>query len=183
MEVPFDGGEHVKPRAVIGIDPGKSGFLCLLPMEVRQQARFEPMPMIVPAGGKGKRRYNVPALIRILRGWRDSYDVVLVAVERQQVHPGQGSVSCFSIGEGFGLLVGIVMCLGLSLECPHPRTWQRIIHKDTPGKDPKARSLEVAGRLFPNVDLRASERCRVPHDGKADSLLIAAWAKRRVIGV
>ena len=173
----------MNPQAVIGIDPGKNGFLCMLPMEQRQAARFEPMPMIVPKGGKGKRRYDVAALVRLLRGWRDSYDVALVAVERQQVHPGQGSVSCFSIGEGFGLLVGVVTTLGMPMECPHPRTWQKVMHRDTPGKDPKSRTIEVCGRLFPNIDLRASERCRVKHDGKADSLLIGDWARRQVIGV
>jgi len=173
----------MKPRAVIGIDPGKSGFLCVLPMEARQAARFEPMPMIVPTGGKGKKRYNIAALIRILREWRDTYDIDLVAVERQQVHPGQGSVSCFSIGEGFGYLVGVVSTLAMRLECPHPRTWQKVMHRDCPGKDPKARTIEVCGRLFPDIDLRASERCRVLNDNKADALLIADWARRQVLGV
>ena len=173
----------MNPRAVIGIDPGKDGFLCVLPMEQRQVARFEPMPMIVPTGGKGKRRYDVAALVRLLRDWRDTYDIALTAVERQQVHPGQGSVSCFSIGEGFGLLVGVVTALGMPMECPHPRTWQKVMHMDTPGADPKSRTIEVCGRLFPNIDLRASDRCRVLHDGKADSLLIATWARRQVVGV
>ena len=173
----------MNPQAVIGIDPGKDGFLCLLPMEARQEIQFQPMPMITPTGGKGKRRYDVSALVRVLREWRDTYDVALTAVERQQVHPGQGSVSCFSIGEGFGLLVGVVMTLGLSLECPHPRSWQKVMHMDIPGSDPKARTIEACGKLFPNIDLRASERCRVQHDGKADALLIATWARRQVVGV
>ena len=165
-------------NATIGIDVGKSGFLCCLPAEGRLE--FEPMPMIVPSGGKGKRRYDVGGLVAILRSWGQEYDVRLTAIERQKVHPGQGSVSCFSLGEGFGLLVGIAAALGLPTETPHPRTWQAEMLRDTPGSDPKARSIEVAGRLFPTVDLRPTERCRKPDHNKSDSLLLAEWARRRI---
>jgi len=37
--------------------------------------------------------------------------------------------------------------------------------------------------LFPDIDLRASERCRVLNDNKADALLIADWARRQILGV
>jgi len=165
-------------NATIGIDVGKSGFLCCLPMVGPPE--FAPMPMIVPSGGKGKRRYDVSGLVVTLMDWMRRYDIHLAAIERQQVHPGQGSVSCFSLGEGFGLLVGIAAALGLPTETPHPRTWQAEMMRDTPGSDPKARSIEVAGRLFPTVDLRPTERCRVPDHNKSDSLLLAEWARRRI---
>ncbi len=167
-------------NATIGIDVGKSGFLCCLLDSGGME--FAAMPVIAPSAGRGKRRYDAASLVRALRGWAGQYEVQLVAIERQQVHPGQGSVSCFSLGEGFGLLVGIAAALGLPTETPHPRTWQAEILRDTPGRDPKARSLEVAGRLFPTVDLRRTDRCTTSDNNKSDALLLAEWARRKVAG-
>ena len=39
-------------------------------------------------------------------------------------------------------------------------------------------SIIAAGRLFPSIDLRRSERARVAHDGKAEALLIAMYGRR-----
>jgi len=168
--------------AVIGVDVGKDGFICLMPET--GDPEFLAMPMIVPAGGKGKRRYDVATLVRRLRDWNARYFIRLVAVEKQQPYRGQGVSSTFSIGEGYGLMQGVVTAMGLPMECPHPRTWQAVMTRDVPGSDPKARSIEAAGRLFPRVDLRPSEHplCKPSHN-KADALLIAAWAARKMGGV
>ena len=165
--------------ATVGVDVGKNGFLALL--DECGTLYCEPMPMIEPSG-KGKRRYDVALLVRILRTWNDTFDVKLTAVEKQQVHPGQGSVSGFSLGEGFGIMVGVVTALGIPLECPHPKTWQAEMLRDVPGSDTKARSVEACGRLFPAVDLRRTERCKGPDNNKSDSILIAEWARRRIMG-
>jgi hypothetical protein len=42
----------------------------------------------------------------------------------------------------------------------------------------KAMSLLAAKRLFPNEDLRATERCAKAHDGKVDALLLAEFCRR-----
>ena len=167
-------------QATIGIDIGKGGALCLLPATIPPE--LEPMPIITPASGKGKRRYDVAALVRILSDWRDRYWVRLVAIEKQQSFPGQGVSSTFSIGEGYGLVCGVVAALGMPWDSPIPRVWQKDMHSGIPGADSKARSIEACGRLFPGVDLRRTERCRVKDDGKADALMIAEWARRKVGG-
>jgi hypothetical protein len=42
-------------------------------------------------------------------------------------------------------------------------------------RDCKKMSELAAKRLFPNVDLRATERCKISHDGIVDALLIAYY--------
>jgi len=45
--------------------------------------------------------------------------------------------------------------------------------------DTKATSINAARRLFPEVDLRKSERSKKPDDNKVDSMLMAEYARRR----
>jgi hypothetical protein len=157
----------------LGVDPGKSGFLCLLS---DGEPQFWPTPTILIGKG-GKREYDVAAMRATLVAWEPD----LVVIERQQAMPTdlhgrkQGTASSFATGYGYGLWVGLVSGLGLPMIAPHPRTWQARLHRDIPGDSTKARSIIAAGRLFPTVDLRATERCRVPHDGKADALLLAYY--------
>jgi hypothetical protein len=50
----------------------------------------------------------------------------------------------------------------------------------TPGEDTKQRSVIAAQRLFPNVSLLPTPRCKKPSDGIADALLIAEWGRRKM---
>lgn len=43
-------------------------------------------------------------------------------------------------------------------------------------------SIKKAQELFPDVSLLASDRCKRPHDGLADALLIAEYGRRRLVG-
>jgi len=156
---------------VLGIDPGKDGFLCLLGGAASPS--FQPMPTIAQGKG-GKRLYDDSMIASLIRGY--SPDVAVI--EKQQAMPGQGGSSMFSIGVGFGLLRGVCAARAMRVLIPHPRTWQKVMLRDIPGTDTKARALIAAQRLFPNVDLRATERCRKPHSGKVDALLLAEYGRR-----
>lgn len=91
--------------------------------------------------------------------------------------------STFSTALNFGRLIGFLE----AFEVPHslvpPQTWQKIMWLGTDSKlDAKPRSLQAAKRLFPSTELRASERCRIAHDGIVDALLIAEYGRRVLIG-
>jgi hypothetical protein len=56
-----------------------------------------------------------------------------------------------------------------------PRKWQdAFIPK---ADDTKAAAILAASSKYPNFDLRLSEKAKIPHDGFADALLIAEYAK------
>lgn len=165
-----------KPTAVVGIDPGKAGYLCLLPFDGTPM--FRPVPVVAVKAGKNV--YDEADLVRVLREWLGEFDVLLAAVERQQARPGQGVTSMFSQGEGFGLIKGVLVALSVPLVTPTPQAWQKVMHAGVFGPDPKARSLVACGRLYPRVSLLETERCRVQNNNMADALLIAGWAARQV---
>lgn len=164
---------------VIGIDPGKDGFLTLL--RENGATECEPTPTVSISKKGSKRDYDVVTMRDILHRWSVDYTVSMVVIEKQQAFQGQGVSSTFTTGRGYGIWIGLAAGLGLPSVVVHPRTWQRVVCAGVPGNDPKGRAIIAAGRLFPGVDLRKNERCRVPHDGKADSLLLAWYGRHEVL--
>lgn len=113
---------------------------------------------------------------------------------------GTAAGSTFS----FGFVCGAIRAFVIHTKCRYtlvqPKAWQKEVYQGIPeirkspirikrgkraGKitrgpvDTKAMSLMAAKRLFPDVDLLASERCKKPHDGIVDALLIAEYGCRR----
>jgi hypothetical protein len=63
-------------------------------------------------------------------------------------------------------------------ELVHPRRWQSLMHAGTPGQNTKQRSILAAQRLFPDVELRRTQRSRKADDGFAEALLLAEFGRR-----
>ncbi len=106
-------------------------------------------------------------------------DVQHICIEKAQSMPGQGGSSMFNYGVGFGRILG--WCEGLTARVPYtllaPNSWMKDMHKGVVGKDGKTKSLEAVRRLFPNEKLLPG-RCKKPHDGLIDALLIAEYGRR-----
>lgn len=101
-----------------------------------------------------------------------------VFIEKAQSFPGQGISSAFNYGCHFGELLGVIAALVIPHTLVHPAKWTKVMLSGTKAKDkPKARNIEAARRLFPEVNLVA-DGCRTPHTGMVDALLIAEYGKR-----
>ena len=61
-------------------------------------------------------------------------------------------------------------------ETVRPQKWK----KEFGLTSDKKQSIATAHRLFPGVDLRKNERCKKDHDGMAESVLLAEWARRNM---
>lgn len=161
---------------IIGIDPGLDGGIATLSSgRDGVDARVIAMP-VVNLGTK--RRYDMAAIRNLIYQARPTQ----VAIEKQQAMPRQGGCSMFSLGEGFGILSGIVAGLGFALLHVPPKVWQADAHRGISGDNTKAKSIVAAQQLFPDVNLLATERCTKPHDGMADALMLAWWALRNLKG-
>lgn len=161
---------------IIGIDPGLDGGIAVLMQDYAGiEARVVAMP-IVDLGKK--RRYDMAKIRNLIYQAHPTQ----VAIEKQQAMPRQGGCSMFSLGEGFGILSGIVAGLGFALLHVPPKIWQADAHRGISGDNTKAKSIVAAQQLFPDVNLLATERCTKPHDGMADALMIAWWALRNLKG-
>ena len=145
----------------IGIDPGKKGGIACIDTEC----------------GIG---YTVPycdkELIDLCRNEARKGQNVICCLEKVGAMPGQGVVSMFSFGQSVGYIKGVLEAFGIPYQEISPQKWK----KEFGLNSDKAVSAEVCRKLFPDVDLLASPRCKKPHDGMAEALLMAEYARRNL---
>lgn len=98
------------------------------------------------------------------------------ALEHVGAMPGQGVVSMFNFGQNFGFIQGVLKAYSIPYELVRPAKWK----KEFGITSDKNTSIEVCKRLFPNVNLKRTERCRKDDDGIAESILLAEWARRKL---
>lgn len=116
------------------------------------------------------------------------YDCENIHVVIEDVHAifGASAKSTFNFGWSLGILEGMLAGTGIPYTKVAPKTWQKEmwqgiapVYKSARTIDTKATSLIAAKRLFPNEDLRRSERAILPHDGIVDALLMAEYCRRK----
>lgn len=145
----------------IGIDPGKSGALAI----------------IDEAGCVTTAVFDEAAYVEYLDGV-DAGNAV-VCLEHVGARPGQGVTSMFHFGENYGWIQGVLRAKRIPYQTVTPVKWKREfgLSKD------KGASVQACQRLFPRVSLLANERCRVAHDGIAEAVLLAEYARRHFGGL
>lgn len=140
----------------IGIDPGKSGAMAIINGKMVTTIPFD-------------EEAYADALARV-----DEKNAFAI-VERVSAMPGQGVTSMFSFGENYGFIQGLLTAYNIPYELVMPRVWK----KEFGVTSDKNTSIAVAKRLFPDVSLKRTERCKKDDDGIAEALLIAAFARRK----
>ncbi len=140
----------------IGIDPGKDGGIAWIDSE-----------------GAHAKPYSDEMLIAVLATAGNNCRCVL---EKVSAMPGNGAVSMFHFGQSFGYIQGVLEAYGISYQLIPPKTWK----KEYSLNSDKEKSVEVCRRLFPSVDLYRTEKCTKPHDGMAEALLMAEYARRKL---
>lgn len=103
-------------------------------------------------------------------------DNIRVCVEKVNAMPGQGVVSVFTFGHGLGVIEGVLMALSVSYQLIRPQEWK----KEFGLNSDKQASIDVCRKLFPKINLLETPRCRKEHDGMAEALLMAEYARRKL---
>lgn len=149
-------------KVFIGIDPGKDGAMA-----------------VITDRGVHVYPFDKPSYIKAMANVRaetlDSGSVKCV-LEHVGAMPGQGSVSMFHFGENFGWIQGMLDSYAVSYELVRPQKWK----KEFSCTSDKNTAIAVATRLFPHVDLRRTPKCKGPHDGICEALLMAEYARRKL---
>ena len=151
-----------------------------------------------PAREGERRRYDLVAISRLLRGLVEKSDdeSVVVALERVHSLPKGGHQANFYRGEARGFLWMLVVLGFRDIEgsppghrlrycTPLPQQWQAEMLRDFKGDDTKERALAAARHLWPTMPveaLRVSPRGTRAHDGIVDALLLAEFARWKVLG-
>lgn len=143
----------------LGIDPGKKGGIALISDDSR----------VIRALA-----YTDTALLDIANSLTD--EDCRCCLEKVHSMPKQGVASTFAFGASYGFIKGVLEALGLSYQEVLPQRWKKEFGLSTD----KAASVDVCRRLFPAQSLRASDRCRTDHDGIAEALLMAEYARRKL---
>ena len=100
----------------IGIDPGKSGGICVY-NPYRDSVDLNKMPDTI---------HGIVTLMRDIVTQYEEEDIRLV-LEKVHSMPGQGVASTFTFGQGFGQLQGVIAALGLSYIEVIPNRWMKLI--------------------------------------------------------
>lgn len=147
-------------KTYIGIDPGQKGGIAILhergATAIRMPERWVELRDFL-LGVKGR-------------------DLVVI-LEKSQPMPKQGVTSTFNYGVGYGELRGTLLSFGFPFHEIRPAEWKKVILHGEPDKSDKGTSIRVCERLFPMVEL-VPERCRKPHDGMAEAVLLAEYGRR-----
>lgn len=144
----------------IGIDPGKNGGIAFI-------NEFCEIIQLLP--------FSEDYLIQLIKNC--SSDMVCT-LEHVHAMPKQGVSSTFNFGVNYGFIQGVLKAYGIPYELVTPQKWK----KEFSCTSDKNTSIEVAKRLFPQVNLKATERCKKDHDGMAEALLIAEYGRRHYNG-
>ncbi len=156
----------------VGIDPGLKGGIVVLGRIAGLIDR-----QVMPVTGNV---LDLKALDMAMREIRKEYNTLHVYLEAVHAMPKQGVSSSFKFGRLFGAVEMALVANLLPYTLVSPARWQRTMHLGIERSlGPKERSLTAAQRLCPGVDLRATERSKVPHSGLVDALLIAAYGLRQ----
>ena len=122
-------------------------------------------------------------LISLCGDWSWPPDECICAVEDVSSSPQMGVKSAFTFGRGFGFIQGVLRSYGIPFELVKPQKWKKEfgcnLDRTATAKQKKDKDIEVCKRLYPNISLKRTPKCRTDDDGFADALLLATYAKRR----
>lgn len=168
-----------------GIDPGRKGSLVLLNDDGEVSLKL-PTPCLAT------KEYDIIQMGDIL----SSYNIKHCVLENVHAFQGGGATSNFEFGMGYGIWITLLTTLKIPYTRVNPKAWQKeawqgvteqkvpTTRKNKAGEtiyktDTKATSLLAAKRLYPTLDLRATERSKVPHEGIVDALLMARYCRQK----
>jgi crossover junction endodeoxyribonuclease RuvC len=139
----------------IGIDPGKGGAIAVIDNDGCAIATAT---------------FSEEAYKCIISENKGSFAIV------EDVHamPKQGVTSMFNFGYNKGWIMGLLYANAIPTELVSPQKWKKIFSLN----GEKQKSIERAKQLFPCVSLLATPRCKKAHDGLAEALLMAEYARR-----
>jgi hypothetical protein len=158
---------------IIGIDPGMTGGIC-----IRDLTNNEVDLIVMPTKGTVRftKLVDSEAIADTFTEIRS--EIKMIYIEEIFAMSSQGSASMLSFGRGWGQILGVIHTLKLPYYVVRPQEWQKYVLPKGPAGTTKLRAVETAARLFPSVDLLATQRCKKPHEGKVDALMISEFGVR-----
>jgi hypothetical protein len=168
-------------KVIVGIDPGKESYLCICR---GGEYEFHQFPSI---GAE----IDIKGICQIFEENLVSVGDVHAVIEDVHAVYGSSAGATFAFGKIVGVLEALLYAYNVPFTKVQPKVWQKEMWQGVPiqtkesstGKtsvtDTKLVSEMAAKRLFPNVDLRKSEKAKKSDHNKVDALLICAYGVRK----
>jgi hypothetical protein len=162
-------------KTYIGIDPGKTGGLAIIPTcppECDPDVQSWEMPLGVD------KDLDVDMIYRIINGWNNP----ICIIEKSQAMPKQGVKGVFNYGVGYGKLIAILELSDIPYQEVQPQKWKKefsLINKKGASKKDKRHSVRMAEKLFPEVKGQFKTKRGRLKDGMAEALLMAEYGRRK----
>ncbi len=150
------------PRGFVGIDPGGKGGIAVISDDLSIAEAYRYPGDYSSAAG-------------LLLDLSARFDITAASIERVSAMPGNGVSSMFKFGANFGAWLGMLAILRIPHYLITPRSWQKVF-LDAGTGETKTRSLNMARRLFPKVEMKFAA-----DDGKADALHLARHARQEFL--
>lgn len=170
---------------ICGIDPGKQGAVVAIDEDGRITKH------VMPVIGKV---LDLHAIKKIMCEF--SKDDCHVYIEDVHAMFGSSAGSTFQFGFCCAAVQMACVAFDIPMTLVQPKKWQALMYVGVPEirkpsikiktgkragqmmkgkKDTKKMSLVAVNRLYPGLELRRNDRCKIPHDGIVDALLIASY--------
>jgi crossover junction endodeoxyribonuclease RuvC len=157
-------------RFYVGIDPGLSGAVAVIDNK-NKIVSIEDTPVVKVKKSKTRTLYLESRMADLLVAIGKQGVILMAGIENVHAMPKQGVTSMFSMGTGFGIWLGILAALGIPYTRIEPRAWKKNMGIESGSS--KSASAVRAYQLYSTAPL-IRPRSRVPSDGRADALLLAA---------
>lgn len=157
----------------LGIDVGLTGAIAAID-EYEQLVALHDLPVMVHGSAKWIDGSVLLSLLCDIRGGKPARAIV----EHVHAMPKLGTVAANSKGMTMGSVLATLQMASCAIELVSPQTWKRdlgLIAPKSSDREKKAASLSKARMLFPTADLD-----RVKDHNRAEALLLASWAMRRL---
>jgi hypothetical protein len=106
---------------IIGIDPGVTGAITILEGKLPKIYKIPVNKVVI--NKKNRKAYDLDAIVNILKPYSDKN--VLCVIETQGTRQGEGGISAFTTGKGFGSLLGIATALGFKVVEIRSQKWKK----------------------------------------------------------
>ena len=163
----------MEQRVIIGVDPGLNGGIAVM-QENGEILHYCKMPIKqerVLTGTKKKIRRMID--VATIAGIMAQYEPTNIFIERANARPGQGVVSMFTFGMGYGMILGLAMAMegAICTDIVQPQRWQKQVLSGLEHiEDTKLRALAKLQELYPELD--------TTHDGIVDAIMIAEYGRQ-----
>lgn len=158
----------------IGIDVGKRGAIAVTHPSGRVESFFFKL--------NPDKSYNLCDTWKVFNKIKKYKNKSIVVIEDVYCVGGSSAQATWSFAEGKSMIECFLVAMGFKYNKVKPKAWQKVIFQGLPDhlETTKDKSIFFTQQKYPKCNL-TPDRLRSPHDGIADAVCMAHYAKLKFV--